>query len=176
MSGNGCSAPEESCLIFGDWADFYARTGRGRAIDRSEMMALLARADASNLVLQPSNSQDISFICCCCGCCCGVLADLKRHPRPADVVASDFIVSLAPATCQACWTCLERCQMQALVEDGDRVSLRAERCIGCGLCVTTCPSGALTLSRKPQSSRPHVPPATLSATWRLISRAQERAR
>lgn len=171
LRGMGCTAPEESCLIFGDWADFYARTGRGRSIDRSEMIALLARADAANLVLQPSNSQDISFICCCCGCCCGVLAGLKNHPRPADVVASAFIVALAPETCEGCWTCLDRCQMEALSEDGDRVTLKSERCIGCGLCVTTCPSGALSLTRKAETQRTQVPP-TMDDTWRIISQAQ----
>lgn len=174
MVGKGCEAPEESCLIFGDWAEFYARTGRGRQVDRSEMLALIARADAANLVLRPSNSQDVSFICCCCGCCCGGLVGLKRHPRPADVVASAFIASLVPEDCQGCFTCLDRCQMQALVEDGDRVALKQERCIGCGLCVSTCPSGALTLIRKPESDRTRVPP-TMNDTWQSISQAQQRA-
>jgi NAD-dependent dihydropyrimidine dehydrogenase PreA subunit len=171
LRGGGCTAPEETCLVFGDWADFYARTGRGRAIDRPEMIGLLARADAANLVLQPSNSRDVSFICCCCGCCCGVLSGLKNHPRPADVVASAFIATLTAETCQGCWTCLDRCQMQALIVDGDRVAMKSERCIGCGLCVTTCPSGSLTLSRKPENDRTRVPP-TLDATWRIISQAQ----
>jgi len=171
LRGGGCAAPEESCLIFGDWADFYARTGRGRAIDRAEMFALLARADAANLVLQPSNSRDISFICCCCGCCCGVLRGLKGHPRPADLVANNFIAALAAETCEGCLTCLDRCQMGALVEDGEHVTLKSERCIGCGLCVTTCPSGSLTLTRKPENTRQPIP-ATFNATWHIISEAQ----
>jgi electron transport complex protein RnfB len=171
MSGAGCDAPEESCLMFGEWADFYVHGGRGRYIDRSEVMELLARADAANLVLQPSNSQDISFICCCCGCCCGVLKGLQRHPRPAEIVASAFMASLEPEACQGCWTCLERCQMQALAAEGDHVALNADRCIGCGLCVTTCPSGALTLVRKPGSVQTQMP-ADMQATWRTISQAQ----
>ena len=87
------------------------------------------------------------------------------------MVASAFIASFAAETCEGCWTCLDRCQMQALITDGDRVALKSERCIGCGLCVTTCPSGALTLARKPQSARTQVPP-TLDDTWRMISQAQ----
>ena len=31
MQGGGCDAPEESCLMFGDFADYYVRGGRGRA-------------------------------------------------------------------------------------------------------------------------------------------------
>jgi hypothetical protein len=114
MQGEGCDAPEESCLMFGDFADYYVRGGRGRSIDRAELMEILARADAANLVLQPTNSQDITAICCCCGCCCGVLRGLQNHPKPAEAVANSFIAQLEPEACQGCWTCVERCQMQAL--------------------------------------------------------------
>ena len=171
MQGGGCDAPEESCLLFGEWADYYVRGGRGRSIDRFEVMNILTRADAANLVLQPTNSRDISAICCCCGCCCGILGGLQSHPRPAEIVASAFIASLDPALCESCWVCMERCQMQALAEDGDRVALDAGRCIGCGLCISTCPSGALTLVRKPHSEWAQ-PPSTFEATWRAIAQAQ----
>ncbi|MBN2499310.1 MAG: 4Fe-4S binding protein [Anaerolineales bacterium] len=173
IAGAGCAAPEESCLIFDDWADYYVRKGLGRAIDRAEVLAIIARADAANLVLQPSNSRSGEFLCCCCGCCCGILAGLKRHPRPADVVSSAFIATLEPELCQGCWTCLERCQMQALVMDGERVALKMERCIGCGLCVSTCPSGALSLARKPESAQAGVP-QTMEDTWRIIMQDQIR--
>jgi NAD-dependent dihydropyrimidine dehydrogenase PreA subunit len=171
MRGKGCSAPEESCLIFGEWADYYVRTGRGKSLDRSEMIELLVKADQANLVLQPSNSREVQFICCCCGCCCGVLRGLKSHPRPADVTTSAFIDRLDPAACQGCWTCLERCQMDALAAEEDHIMLKSERCIGCGLCVTTCPSEALSLERKPESAMTRVP-VTLDATWRIIAQDQ----
>ena len=169
LRGKGCDAPEESCLMFGEFADYYVRGGRARAIARAEVMDILARADAHNLVLQPTNSQKVSAICCCCGCCCGVLRDLQNEPKPAEAVVSAFIAALDPELCQGCWTCLERCQMQALSEEGDRVALNADRCIGCGLCVTTCPGGALTLARKPERIRV---PETFDATWRAITQAQ----
>ncbi len=175
MKGGGCDAPEESCLMFGDFADYYVRDGRGRAIDRSEVREILARADAANLVLQPTNSQYIGAICCCCGCCCGVLRGLQRRPKPVEAVASSFIARLDPEMCQGCWTCLERCQMQAFAEDGDRVALDADRCIGCGLCVSTCPSGALTLARKPGSELTEIP-ATMDDAWRTIIEARAQAR
>jgi electron transport complex protein RnfB len=171
MTGGGCDAPEESCLLFGEWADYYVQGGRARAIDRSEVVEILARADAANLVLQPSNSKDSVFICCCCGCCCGGLRGLQSHPRPSEIVASSFMARLESETCQGCWTCLERCQMQALAEEGDRVTLNTGRCIGCGLCVSTCPSGALTLVRKSDSERIQ-PPINMDTTWRIIARAQ----
>jgi len=175
LRGGGCSAPEEACLVFGDWADYSVRTGRGRAISRTEVMKILEESDAANLVPQPSNSREISFICNCCGCCCGILGGLKRHPNPADLVASAFIARLDPDICDGCWTCLDRCQMDALVEDGSHVTFKSERCIGCGLCVTTCPSGALSLTRKPESILTQVP-ATLDAAWQIIVQDQDRFR
>jgi hypothetical protein len=33
MNGRGCDALEESCLIFGEFADYYVRTGKARSID-----------------------------------------------------------------------------------------------------------------------------------------------
>jgi len=171
MIGAGCDAPEESCLVFGEWADFYVRDSRGRSIGRSEVLNILEKADEANLVLQPSNSKDPSFICCCCGCCCGVLEDLKNHPRPSEKVASAFIAVLEPDLCTACWVCLERCQMQALSEEVDQIALDKNRCIGCGLCVSICPSEALKLVRKPEREQVQIP-ATLEDTWRIISQIQ----
>lgn len=173
IEGRGCDAPEESCLIFGDFADYYVRTGRGRSIDRFEVKEILARADAANLVLQPSNSEDIAFICCCCGCCCGVLRGLQHHPKPAEVATSSFIAQFEAEACQGCWTCLDRCQMQALSQVGGCVSLNLDRCIGCGLCVSTCPSGALTLARRADREQAHIP-ITMNATWRTIHQDQVR--
>ena len=169
LEGGGCKAPEESCLVFGDWAQYSVRTGRGREIDRTEVRAILKEANEHNRVLEPSNSQDVAFICTCCGCCCGVLNGIKHQPRPADVVANNFIAQLNVEACTGCWKCLERCQMEALVEDGDRVRHKSERCIGCGLCVTTCPGDALKLVRKPVDQAAQIPPDMLT-TWSTISR------
>jgi formate hydrogenlyase subunit 6/NADH:ubiquinone oxidoreductase subunit I len=171
LRGGGCDVPEESCLVFGDWAELYVQTGRGQAIDQDEVFALLALADAHNLVLQPSHSERASFMCLCCGCCCGVLAGIKRHPKPAEFVSSAFIARYDADLCQGCETCLERCQMDALSPDDGIIAFDADRCIGCGLCVSTCPSGALTLERKPESKQLLLAP-DLSTTWRELAAEQ----
>lgn len=81
LMGKGCDAPQETCLMFGEWADYYARNSLGRYIEQTEVMDILTKADEANLVLQPSNSKDIALMCCCCGCCCAVLTRIKPHPK-----------------------------------------------------------------------------------------------
>jgi Fe-S-cluster-containing hydrogenase component 2 len=103
------------------------------------------------------------------------LGGIKREPKPAKAVTNAFIAHLEQDECVGCWTCLERCQMDALTEVGDCVALNADRCIGCGLCVSTCPSGALTLVRKPESEHTRVP-ATFQDAWRIIVEAQDAVR
>jgi NAD-dependent dihydropyrimidine dehydrogenase PreA subunit len=168
MTGDGCDAPEESCLIFGDFADFYVRTGRGRSIDKADVFELVDRANKANLVLNPTNSKFVSAICCCCGCCCGILRGLQSSPKPAEEAASAFIAGFDPDMCTDCRVCVERCQMQAMTVTDDRIMHDPDRCIGCGLCVSTCPSGALTLLRKPAKHRLE-PPSTMQDTWRTIA-------
>jgi electron transport complex protein RnfB len=166
--GRGCDAPIETCLIFGDFADFYVKTGRGRYISKTEMKEKIAEANEANLVLNPTNSMFVSAICCCCGCCCGILRGLQMYPKPAEIVVSSFIAEHDPEACVGCGVCLERCQMQAITKGDDKVSLNADRCIGCGLCVSTCPTGALSLVRKPESELKEIP-ATFYDMWYKIT-------
>jgi len=170
LMGQGCSKPEEACLIMGRAVEYYQQNGLGRIIDREEAVAILRKANEAGLVLQPSNARKIANICMCCGCCCGVLRTIKSHPRPAEFVSSPFRSFFRSETCSDCGTCLDRCPMGALARhDGDGIQLDPGRCIGCGLCVTTCPSGSLTLVRKPEAEQRDVP-ATLRQTYVQMAR------
>jgi electron transport complex protein RnfB len=166
--GRGCDAPEESCLIFGDFADFYVRNGMARYLEKDDVRDILVKADDANLVLRPTNSKFVSAICCCCGCCCGGLVSLNKHPRPAEVVTSNFIAEFEPENCTNCGICIDRCQMHAITEGDSHVTFNADRCIGCGLCVSTCPSQALKLTRK--SKVEEEIPDNMYETWHTIAR------
>jgi electron transport complex protein RnfB len=161
--GRGCDAPIESCLVFGEFADYYVKLGLGRYISREEMKEKIREADEHNLVLNPTNSKRVSAICCCCGCCCGILGGLKRNAKPAEVITSSFHAEYDADNCIGCGVCVDRCQMEAITRFDDKVALDLDRCIGCGLCVSTCPSDALRLIRKTELS--HDLPETMFDTW-----------
>ena len=155
--GAGCDKPEETCLIFDQWAEYYHRNGLGRIIGKDEALEILKKADEAGLVLQPSNSKEPGWICCCCSCCCGAVKRLKAHPKPASIVVNAFICRVDPDTCMGCRVCIDRCPTHAHEIVDDRVAYLPERCIGCGLCATTCPSGAATMIRKPERQHPSIP-------------------
>jgi electron transport complex protein RnfB len=157
IAGEGCDLPLETCLVMGSAATYYVRNDLGRTIDQAEALAILAQAEEKGLVLQPGNAKDALNICTCCGCCCGILRNLKRHPKPASMVASAFVAVLDVQTCEGCGTCETRCHMEAIYLDNGHAILDLDRCIGCGLCVTTCPTDSLSLRRKPEAEQPYVP-------------------
>lgn len=152
--GNPCDRPQEVCIGFGDFAQYYIDNKMGRQIDVDETMKLLDLAEESGLVLTPTNTQKIEAICCCCPCCCPGLKFNKMAERPADHVQSYYEAKIDPDLCTACGICLDRCQMEAILE-GDEVSEIIDgRCIGCGLCVPTCPEEAITMVLKPGVEAP----------------------
>jgi Fe-S-cluster-containing hydrogenase component 2 len=156
-AGEGCDTPVETCLMMGSAATFYVKNGLARTIDQEEAQAILERAEELGLVLQPGNAKDAGSLCTCCGCCCDILKASKRHPKPAETIASPFVAALDVALCEGCGTCEDRCQMEAIYLDNGHAALDLDRCIGCGLCVPSCPAAAVRLRRKPEAEQPYVP-------------------
>jgi len=148
LLGKECTRPQETCLGFGDFAQFYIDNKWARAISKEEALRVLDLAEESALVLSPSNSQQLAAICCCCPCCCPILKYAKLMPRPADVVRSYYQAKIDPELCSACGQCTERCQMAAIREGKDSSEVIDEKCIGCGLCVSACPTEAIAMVAK----------------------------
>ncbi len=147
-----CDKPDEVCIAF----DFYAEysieeMGFGRWITREEALKVLDQAEEEGLVHQVGQDiRNTECICNCCANCCTILRLLKMIPQPAVFKSSNYYVHLEAKECTACGTCIERCPMEAIEEEGEAVNIDPGRCIGCGLCTTTCPTGAMTLHLKPE--------------------------
>jgi len=159
LLGNPCDRPREVCIGFGDFAQFYIDNKMAKKISVDEALKVLDLAEASGLVVSPMNSQKLAAICCCCTCCCPNLKFAKLAPRPADLVTSYYQAAIDADLCTLCGECIERCQMNAIREGEQSSEVVDGRCIGCGLCVSVCPTDAISMVAKPGMG---APPTTIT--------------
>jgi Na+-translocating ferredoxin:NAD+ oxidoreductase subunit B len=160
VAGKSCNKTHrlETCMALGEGAKRQMHVGAGRPVSKMEALEIMRQNEADGLVLQPSNTQKVEYVCSCCGCCCGLLKTQKMLPKPVDMWTVNYFAQVDAAKCSGCRTCIERCQVNAAKYDEKSgiSSVDLDRCIGCGNCVTTCPQGARKLLEK---DRPTIPPA-----------------
>jgi len=170
IMGKGCGKPLESCIMFGSMAKYYIDNNLGRQVNSEEATNIVRQAQEAGCVTQPGTAQNPAGMCNCCGDCCAVLNAVKKFPRPAEFVFSNYQAAVNSESCTGCEICLERCQMEAItINQGGIAEVNLDRCIGCGLCVTTCSTEAINLMEKPEAQK-RTPPATSSEQMMRIAK------
>jgi Pyruvate/2-oxoacid:ferredoxin oxidoreductase delta subunit len=154
LLGNPCDRPMETEIAFGLLGRYAIQNGTGREISVNEALHILDEAEKAGLVLAPINTKEDIGCCMCCDCCCLWLRALNKFERPVDHVLSRVQARIVPELCTSCGICLERCQMNAIVEGDQCNEIDVSRCIGCGLCRPTCEEGAIELVPRPESEEP----------------------
>ncbi len=164
MEGEKCAVTDrkETCMAANEIAAAALAHGMGREISKQDAIELLAENTRQGMVLQPSNTQEIEFVCSCCGCCCGMLSIQKQLPRPLDFWASNYYAVMDMDKCTKCGLCAKKCQVEAITvkkknKKIDRIKLNAKKCIGCGNCVAACKFDAVALVKKDVEA---IPPKT----------------
>lgn len=149
-SMQACDKPIEVCLAFDMGARFLVERDLARMIDKEEALQVLDTAEEAGLVHCINNSQERPVVICnCCGCCCTILRGLTELNNPNAVATSSYVVYYEPHECIGCFLCTEdRCPVSAVHEDGDIAAVDVERCLGCGLCVSVCPTDALSMKKR----------------------------
>ncbi|MCP4654514.1 MAG: 4Fe-4S dicluster domain-containing protein [bacterium] len=124
--GKACAGPREICMTFNNTAASLIKHGHARRVDEAEGLDLLQVAYEHKLVQFGENVQKkVNFICNCCGCCCEAMIAARRFGVMHPIHTTHFIPEI-----------------------------RVEDCIGCGICVNTCPVEAMTLVSANDPRRP----------------------
>jgi NAD-dependent dihydropyrimidine dehydrogenase PreA subunit/DNA-binding transcriptional ArsR family regulator len=158
--------PVNVCLSCGRLGRHVLSRGIGKELTYDELIKFLDRLDEYQLVNLTGNSNRMPIqMCNCHNCCCGMFhirAYTKPNMNQSPFAKSRFIVEDHPEKCIACGKCInERCPIGAISMKyfpefgGERSYTDTEECIGCGLCVLTCPAEArkMKLVRPPE----HIP-------------------
>ena len=163
IMGAACNKPHEVCLAISPVAGAEFMLDWGRQISKDEAYQMLHQAEEAGLVHLTSNvASGHTFICNCCACCCLVLRTMNEFGLTG-VVNSHFYAEIEEDDCNNCGICLEeRCQVKAIENVDETYRVIKERCIGCGLCITECPTDAIRLVPKPPAEI-MVPPDDVAA-------------
>jgi NAD-dependent dihydropyrimidine dehydrogenase PreA subunit/predicted RNA-binding protein YlqC (UPF0109 family) len=176
LVGEPCSHTLEACLTFSNNENAYDDSHLGgRIITKEEALAVLDAAEEEGLVHCTYNFEhNQMFVCNCCSCCCGLMRLLTEYHTPYGLVRSNWETVIDEELCETCGVCAnERCPVEAIEEtDSGDYRVLGERCIGCGVCVITCPTEAMKIRPRPESERT-VPPRNI-VDW-SVQRAANRS-
>jgi len=144
--GRKCNFPLKMCLSFSSLRSSSSQNN----ISKDEALTVLDQAEEIGLVHTVSNLiQGIGYICNCCGCCCGILRGITERGIENSVAHANYYAVIDSDGCTGCGLCVERCQVNAIIENDGIAVIDRKKCIGCGLCVTGCPAEVVTLNKKP---------------------------
>ena len=125
-----------------------------------EVEKLIKRAQEKGLVHQLVTAPTKDYVYVICNCdpkYCVMLSNLTRLHMP-NVVESNFVAIQDEEKCTNCGRCEGRCYFDARVMEKGQLAYNPRLCYGCGLCVTTCPAGAIILQRREKTApKPEIP-------------------
>lgn len=150
-----CNAPLDVCFSLDKKAEEFTKKGLSTKVNLKEALDALKRSHEAGLVhvtLTYQGKEKPEVICSCCSCCCHSLSGLIRFGMPDAVLASKYVAVLNPETCVDCGKCVARCQFRARWMENGKVKYDKMRCFGCGVCVSTCPTGSISLTARTQSN------------------------
>ncbi|MDR2132085.1 MAG: 4Fe-4S binding protein [Clostridiales Family XIII bacterium] len=141
--------PTDVCLHFpASLLNTNADRGHARLLTREEAIEVMRRSDAAGLV---HNFEGDAF-CNCCGCCCWAIRGIEAYRAEGLDAAAEYVnapyVATVEETCIGCGVCVKRCPTGALSVSGKAAHVDAERCIGCGVCRAVCGKSALAMRRR----------------------------
>ncbi len=155
--------PLETCMIFGEEAEFYLERGVARQIDREEALSIFRRSVDEGMILQSCFTKGSEIVCSCDGSSCGILAGYLMAgvdacaESPAFPNTSNYNLVYDKDACIGCGSCVERCPMFAISMDDEGYPTVNATCMRCGQCGLVCPVHARTLEAKPAEERLEMP-------------------
>jgi Pyruvate/2-oxoacid:ferredoxin oxidoreductase delta subunit len=139
--------PLEVCMQIDKAADYAVERGTGRELTKQEAIDMLRMCEEEGLVHCVDNKRALGHIICNCDNeVCGNWGSDRDYVKKF-TAPSRFRAIVEAELCIACEECQNRCFFDAVtmdVPDGTAI-IDITKCMGCGICIPTCPGEAITL-------------------------------
>lgn len=158
--GDWCDHPVETCMSFGEQAQYYIENGIGRQIDKDEAREIIERGVDAGMVLEIMNTKQTDVICQCHGDCCGILRGYIALDGDVENLkyVSNYELAVDEDACLKCGACAQRCPMFTITMDEESgLPVVGNLCVRCGQCCTVCPAEARKLVALPADQRFDLP-------------------
>ena len=142
-----CDNPTDVCLLFNEFAEIIIERGIAKRISKEEALSIVKRCEDLGLIHQLNNSEPegYQFLCNCCSCCCSLLRGMIVLGKKDITAKSRYVSSVNSELCDSCGICVTRCQFGAISIVDSKAVVNKEKCFGCGLCASKCPTNAIEL-------------------------------
>ncbi len=146
-----CDAPRDVCVQLNDAAERGIARGTSREVTIEEALEAVTRAHEAGLVLMAYIRTDtpkpegVNYVCNCCSCCCSILGATLRFGMAPHILKSIATTMTDESKCVSCGKCEDRCHFGARKVVNGKLEYDKDLCFGCGLCVSTCPTKAISL-------------------------------
>ena len=146
-----CDAPRDVCIQLNDVAEKGIASGKSRKVTIEEALDAVTWAHNAGLVpmayirTDSPKPEGVNYICNCCSCCCSILGLTLRFGMAPHILKSIATTITDESKCASCGACEDRCHFGARKVVDGKLEYNKDLCFGCGLCVSTCPTKAITL-------------------------------
>lgn len=147
LSGD-CGLPTHTCINFAPGVNSFQARGLSVPLTKEQAKEVIRQCDKAGLVHTLSEHG----ICNCCDDCCYLFRAQRVRHSLGFWPKTNHIVAMDATKCIACGKCVSRCHFHVFAKTGKgreaKIQFNNKTCEGCGLCVNTCPTKALTLTQR----------------------------
>ena len=143
--------PMETCLSFGDVAEYFIENNLGRQIDQAEAVSIMENAIAKGMVVEALCAKNPDILCCCHADSCGNLMGFRGFNGEVGCAKyySAYTLEYDAEKCLKCGLCVSKCPMHSITQTEEGIVVTDNACVRCGQCVPSCPGKARILKQMP---------------------------